>query len=202
MLLIGMMLAFLSDARPEYYLTACVFLGISLVASGCFIALLSTAFSMFPTRYIALIGTLIFSISLAFGFGVQIIFAKVHVILLFLNSIAALSMSAIYFTMIKYLVYAFESHTLGTNIKLVGLPFSMPHKVQSSREKHRFDVLSKEELMIVKLLLEGHTDHSIAKNMSIEDETELEYHQNLLLKLNIRSKLALFKIVAKQPYEF
>lgn len=199
---VGIVLGFMSVDDSGLFLPACALLGCSIATAGTWTFLLSTAFSMHPTRYIGSIGVLCKCGGIAVGAFICSLFKESPATLTGIFTGAGAVLMLVYLLLHKYFYYAFESHTLGTNIRLVGQPFSLPHRVQSSRDKHPFDALSDPELMMVKMLLEGHTLFSIAFNMSIDMETAKTYRASIYNTLGIHSKAGLFRMIQKQLYEF
>lgn len=57
-----------------------------------------------------------------------------------------------------------------------------------------FDSLSEQEQILVSLVLDGHTESSVAKMMNITLNTEKSYRKNVYSKLNIHSKRELFDL--------
>lgn len=198
----GLILTYFAQSISQLYLVCCVLMSFTVIFSNLWIFFLSTAFSMYPTRYIAIAGTAISALIPLFHNWLLNAVGGASPVFSIIYMSASIFLCLLYFYLEPYFTYSWESKTLGSNIKLVGHPFSLPHKVQSSRNPHPFDVLSPQELMVAKLLLEGHTKRSIAKNMCIPIDVEKTLHKNLYSKLNISSKRRLFRMISKQPYEF
>lgn len=198
----GIVCAFFARTMLSLHLVSCVLLGFAVTVWGTWTFLLSVSFSMHPSRFSGVVGSFTVMIAITLSSLVYTALKEHFLVLCIIYTVAAILLLVLYLFMLKYFIYAFESKTLGTNIKLVGRPFSLPHKIQTARNTHRFDQLSNVELMVVKLLLEGYPIFSIALNMCISYQAAREHKSEIYQKLGIRFKPQLFRLVSKDPYEF
>ena len=147
------------------------------------------AFRVYATRFIGAIGA-----------GMGLVLAMLHSglletlrdnISLLYGVYAALSVALllIYYFMEPYFTYAWRAQRKSSPDTA---PTEMPQV--SVKVKDPFAALSEQEQILVSLILDGHTESSIAKLMNITLNTQKSYRKNVYAKLDIHSKRELFDL--------
>lgn len=177
---LGFVLAVLSLQVPALALPACVLLGFIVVLANLWIFFSAAAFKVYPTRFIGAIGA-----------GVGLTLALVHSgllealrgnIPLLYGIYAALSVGllAVYFFMEPYFTFAWRKQQEPPAAPAPSArapedapsPLPPPPRAEGETLPPAFAALSEQERNLARLVLQGHTETSVATSMNITLNTQ------------------------------
>lgn len=194
----GFVCSIISTKITEFGLIACIFFGFSVVLSCLYLFFLVTAFSFYPSRYIAVQGTFIgFILALIHSFGIEM-FRNNLTFLYDIYLILSFGLMLGYYFAEPFFLYNLkninnknvEKKDIGDSIKEI----EISDKVLEKEEKV-LRTLSLQEQNLVKLILQGYSETEIAKEMNIKLNTQKSYRKNVYSKLGIHSKRELFLLM-------
>ncbi|MDO4573510.1 MAG: helix-turn-helix transcriptional regulator, partial [Clostridia bacterium] len=184
----GFVAAMISLQLPALRLPACALLGFIVVLCNIWIFFAATSFELYPTRFIG-----------ALGAAVGMVMALLHAQLLDALRGNLPLMYGIYAGLSVLLMlgcYFGEPHFIRAWERLGEKPDEAESGRQAALEIDMEGLagLSEQERILARLILEGHTESSIAREMNITLNTQKSYRKNLYAKLGIHSKRELFEL--------
>ncbi len=191
-------LSTLSNQFSTLGILACVFFGFSIVLAGMWLFFSASAFEIYPSRFIASIGT-----------GIGLVLALVHSVILesFRDNLSILYyvylgisifLMILFYLLEPYFVYGWKKTIEDKKIsqsKKESAIYTEEKKEESKIELLGMERLSIQEQNLAKLILQGYSETEIAKEMNITLNTQKSYRKNLYTKLNIHSRRELFKLL-------
>ena len=175
----GFILAFFALNLPNLKWIACALMGFNVVLANLWIFFCGTIFHFYPTRFVGAVGAAIGLVLAMLHSGLLELLRNDPVLLYGVYAVTSGLLMVLYFVSEPYFTYAWKSS------------ISKPPEKTSDRLECGVN-LSDQERILAQLILEGHTETSIAKMMNITLNTEKGYRKNLYNKLNIHSKRELF----------
>lgn len=170
----------LSFSFPVFSYIACILFGFVVALASLWVYFGGFAFSIYPSKNVGVIGA-------GIGLGVAILHSLLlqilrdNLIILYgIYCFIALALMLCYSSLEGYFMYAFSKQKNAQTIEKVNNALS---------------VLSEQEGILAKLILDGHSETSAAQIMNISINTQKSYRKNLYSKLNIHSKKELFDLV-------
>lgn len=178
----GFVLALVSPSLPAAGIISCVFMGFVVMLANMWVFFAAAAFRIYATRFIGAIGA-------GMGLALALLHSELLELLrgnlpLLYSLYAAISMALllVYYFLEPYFTYAWKKQggqQTADRPKQPAAPFAG---------------LSEQEGVLVSLVLEGHTESSVAKMMNISINTQKSYRKNVYAKLDIHSKRELFML--------
>ena len=195
----GFVLAYLSLSIPSLRYISVFLLSFNVVLAVLWIFFAAVFFRVYPTRFIGVIGAGIGLALAAFHSGLQEAL-RGHIALLYgIYSALSVVLLIVYFLIEPYFFYAWNKQNEPQKVseEVPSAPKTSPTP-EAIKPPNPFDILSEQEGILAKLILDGHTESSAAKIMNITLNTEKGYRKSLYFKLDIHSKRELFEIASRK----
>ena len=195
----GFVVAFLSLYNPSLILPACIFSGAGTTALSLLPILGIMMASQYPSRFISPLIISLALISVLIQSTILQIFRSSSSSLYVVYLIIAVIIAILYLSLEPYLIYSFrKQNTLSILKKRIEKtsPDSSTtiEDTQNILNNYAFDKLSKQEIRLAELILQGYTNREMADKMGLTLGTVKVYRQNLYSKLQIHSKRELFEL--------
>lgn len=158
----------------------------------------TSAFEIYPSRFIAAIGT-----------GIGLVLALVHSVILesfrenlsilyYVYLVISIFLMILFYILEPYFIYSWkktiEDKKLSQSKKQSSI-YTEEKKENAKIELLGMEKLSVQEQNLAKLILQGYSESEIAKEMNITLNTQKSYRKNLYTKLNIHSRRELFNLL-------
>lgn len=191
-------LSTLSNKFSQLELLSCIFFGFSNVLAGLWLFFSASAFEIYPSKFIAPIGTSIGLILALVHSIVLEIFRENLFALYCIYFVLALILMVAFYLLEPYFIYGWKNAIEKKNSTKMENGFSI--YIEENKEETNLKIIGVEKLSVqeqnlAKLILQGYSESEIAKEMNITLNTQKSYRKNLYTKLNIHSRRELFKLL-------
>ena len=191
-------LSTLKNQSSSLGILACIFFGFSIVIANMWFFFSTSAFEIYPSRFIAAIGT-----------GIGLVLALVHSVILesfrenlsilyYVYLVISIFLMILFYILEPYFIYSWkktiEDKKISHNKKQSSI-YTEEKKENAKIELLGMEKLSVQEENLAKLILQGYSESEIAKEMNITLNTQKSYRKNLYTKLNIHSRRELFNLL-------
>ena len=191
-------LSTLKNQSSSLGILACIFFGFSIVIANMWFFFSTSAFEIYPSRFIAAIGT-----------GIGLVLALVHSVILesfrenlsilyYVYLVISIFLMILFYILEPYFIYSWKKTIEDKKIsqsKKQSSIYTEEKKENAKIELLGMEKLSVQEQNLAKLILQGYSESEIAKEMNITLNTQKSYRKNLYTKLNIHSRRELFNLL-------
>lgn len=201
---LGFVLTIISNTANQFSvleIIACVFFGFALVVANMWLFFSASAFEIYPSKFVAAIGT-----------GIGLTLALIHSVVLesFRENLLGLYyiylgisifLMILYYLLEPYFIFNWKKNMEAKKNIMTEKKKSIQFEEKKQEQKIYFfgiEKLSVQEENLAKLILQGYSESQIAKEMNITLNTQKSYRKNLYTKLNIHSKRELFNLLRER----